>query len=76
MAPPAPGRFTTTIGCPSFLLAASATSLIATSLPPPAGHGMTNVIGLSGNPAAAADSDSSALHHAAANTRQKNLSDM
>jgi hypothetical protein len=44
-APPAPGRFSTTTGCPSAMVSRSASARASTSVPLPAVIGAMNLIG-------------------------------
>jgi hypothetical protein len=46
--PPAPGRFSTTTGCPSFTASASAITRAVKSLPAPAVNGTMSLTGLLG----------------------------
>src|SRR5258706_6846061 len=52
--PPAPGLFSTMMGCPRFFEASSASLRKCVSVEPPAGQGTTSVIGRAGKPWASA----------------------
>src|SRR3954465_1122910 len=69
--PPAPGLFSTTIGCPSMVAILLKRTRLATSLALPPANGMITVMGRLGKPCALAASDTKAIaaHTAIAHDR-------